>query len=207
MDHPSVMMGRIVVDPPFDEPMLALLPHLGVAWRLNGCRSGRRLRQGALALVDATKPRIVRFMPTCFVKPGFWTVLVSVLASAAAATPVGLWKTVDDKTGEARSHVRIIERNGVLSGRIEDILDQGKRDARCMKCVGARKDQPVRGMVIIEGARLNNRAGYWDGGTILDPNDGKIYTLRLTPKAGGQQLEVRGFVGPFYRNQYWIRLE
>jgi uncharacterized protein (DUF2147 family) len=127
--------------------------------------------------------------------------------AAAPLTPVGLWKTIDDKTGQARSHVRIVERNGVLTGRIEEILDAGKSDARCDKCAGARKDQPVRGMAIIEGMRANSRSGYWEGGTILDPNDGKVYKLRLTPKAGGQQLEVRGFVGPFYRNQQWIRLE
>lgn len=124
-----------------------------------------------------------------------------------AASPVGLWKTIDDKTGEARSHVRIIERNGVLVGRIEEILDAGKREARCQLCDGPRKNQPVRGMAIIEGVKLNPRAGYWEGGTILDPNDGKVYRLRLTPKRGGAELEVRGFVGPFYRNQQWNRLE
>ncbi len=127
--------------------------------------------------------------------------------AANVTTPVGLWKTVDDKTGEARSHVRIVERNGILTGRIEDILDAGKRDARCIKCDGPHKDQPVRGMVIIEGVRANAKNGYWDSGTILDPNDGKVYKLRLTPQSGGAQLEVRGFVGPFYRNQHWIRLE
>ncbi|NDD73574.1 MAG: DUF2147 domain-containing protein [Gammaproteobacteria bacterium] len=127
--------------------------------------------------------------------------------TANVTTPVGLWKTVDDKTGEARSHVRIVERNGILTGRIEDILDAGKRDARCIKCDGPRKDQPVRGMIIIEGVRVNAKNGYWDSGTILDPNDGKVYKLRLTPQSGGAQLEVRGFVGPFYRNQHWIRLE
>ena len=127
--------------------------------------------------------------------------------AAAPLSPIGLWKTIDDKTGEARSHVRIVERNGVLMGRIEAILDAGKSDARCDKCSGSRKDQPVRGMAIIEDMRANSRSGYWEGGTILDPNDGKVYKLRLTPKAGGQQLEVRGFVGPFYRNQQWIRLE
>lgn len=127
--------------------------------------------------------------------------------TANLATPIGLWKTVDDKTGEARSYVRIIERNGILTGRIEEILDAGKREARCIKCDGTQKDQPVRGMVIIEGMRVNAKSGYWDGGTILDPNDGKIYKLRLTPKSGGAQLEVRGFVGPFYRNQQWLRLE
>lgn len=130
-----------------------------------------------------------------------------VSAAGIAASPVGLWKTVDDKTGEARSQVRIVERDGVLTGRIEEILDPGKRNARCIKCEGSLHDQPVRGMAIIEGVRLNPKAGYWESGTILDPNDGKIYRLRLTPKNGGQVLEVRGFVGPFYRNQLWIRLQ
>lgn len=137
---------------------------------------------------------------------GCWLALCAT-DTLAAGTPVGLWKTIDDKTGEARSHVRIVERHGTLTGRIEDILDRGQRDARCLKCEGARKDQPVRGMVIIEGARHNERHGYWDAGTILDPNEGKVYRLRLTPKSAGTQLEVRGFVGPLYRNQYWIRLE
>ena len=48
---------------------------------------------------------------------------------------------------------------------------------------------------------------HWDGGTILDPNNGKTYKVRLTPKDGGKVLEVRGFIGPFYRNQKWLRLE
>lgn len=129
------------------------------------------------------------------------------VAASAVGSPVGLWKTIDDRTGQARSHVRIAERNGVLVGHIEEILDASQREARCLKCEGSRKDQPVRGMAIIEGMRANGRAGYWEGGTILDPNDGKVYKLRLTPKSGGRQLEVRGFVGPFYRNQHWIRIE
>jgi uncharacterized protein (DUF2147 family) len=47
----------------------------------------------------------------------------------------------------------------------------------------------------------------WDGGDILDPNNGKVYKLRLKPLDGGKALEVRGFIGPFYRNQTWIRAE
>ena len=131
----------------------------------------------------------------------------SVASSDAFVTPVGLWKTIDDKSGAARSHVRIVERNGVLTGRIEEILDPAQREARCLQCEAPKKGQPVRGMTIIDGARRNPRHGHWDGGTILDPNDGKIYRLRLTPKSAGNQLEVRGFVGPLYRNQYWVRLE
>ncbi len=132
--------------------------------------------------------------------------LVVAGAAFAQATPVGLWKTIDDETKEARSHVRIVEAGGVLSGRIEKLLDPGKQDSRCDKCSDARKDQPVLGMTILEGVRPDGDR-HWAGGSILDPNNGKTYRVRLTPKDGGQALEVRGYLGPFYRNQTWLRVE
>lgn len=125
----------------------------------------------------------------------------------AQATPVGLWKTIDDETKEERSLVRIVEEGGVLSGRIEKLMDPTKADAKCDQCTDARKGQPVQGMTIISGAKKVADAEHWADGTILDPNNGKTYKLRLTPKDGGQALEVRGFVGFFFRNQTWIRVE
>jgi len=132
------------------------------------------------------------------------------LAAAAAlaqATPVGLWKTIDDETKQEKSYVRIAETDGVLSGKIEKLLDPSKQDTKCDKCTDARKDQPVLGMTIVEGVKKNPDEPYWDGGTILDPNNGKTYKVRLTPQDGGKTLQVRGFIGPFYRNQTWIRVE
>ena len=123
----------------------------------------------------------------------------------AQATPAGLWKTIDDETKQEKSHVRIVEAGGVLTGRIERITDPTKQDSKCDKCEGARKDQKVLGMTILEGVKRDG--SHWDGGTILDPNNGKVYKVRLTPKDGGQALEVRGFIGPFYRNQTWVRVE
>ena len=139
--------------------------------------------------------------------------LVAAVALAAAtgafaqSTPVGLWKTVDDETGQAKSHVRIGDDAGVLTGRVDKLLDPKRQDSKCDKCSGALKDQPVLGMTILEGVRKNADEPYWDGGTILDPNNGKTYKVRLTPKDGGKALEVRGFIGPFYRNQQWVRVE
>lgn len=129
------------------------------------------------------------------------------LAGQTALSPVGLWKTVDDKTGEVRSHVRITESAGVITGRIEHVVAVEDRHARCKACSGAKKDQPIMGMMIIEGVRHDRGKSHWDGGNILDPNDGKVYRVRLTPKNEGRMLEVRGFLGPFYRNQNWIRIE
>lgn len=141
------------------------------------------------------------------------TVLAAALLAAAAgtafaqATPAGLWKTIDDESKQERSFVRITEAGGTVSGRIEKILDPGKAAAVCDQCSDARKGQPIVGMSIIEGVKKNAAEPYWDGGTILDPNNGKTYKVRLTPKDGGKTLEVRGFIGPFYRNQTWQRVE
>jgi uncharacterized protein (DUF2147 family) len=129
--------------------------------------------------------------------------------SSAHATPVGLWKTIDDETKSEKSLVRISDASGVLNGRIEKLLDPTKADAKCDKCNDARKDQPVQGMTIISGVRPTDDKSRWEGGEILDPNNGKVYRVRLTPVDGGKKLEVRGYVGTpmLGRTQTWIRVE
>jgi uncharacterized protein (DUF2147 family) len=131
------------------------------------------------------------------------------VAALAQATPAGLWKTIDDESKQEKSLVRIVDTGGVLSGRIEKLLDASKQDSRCDKCTDNRKDQPVTGMTILEGVRKNADEAWWDGGSILDPNNGKTYKVRLTPKDGGKVLEVRGYVGmPLLgRTQTWQRVE
>jgi len=130
-------------------------------------------------------------------------------AALAQATPAGLWMTIDDESRQEKSLVRIVDSGGVLSGRIEKLLDAGKQDARCDKCTDSRKDQPVTGMTILEGVKKNADEAWWDGGSILDPNNGKTYKVRLTPKDGGKSLEVRGYIGmPLLgRTQTWQRVE
>ena len=125
----------------------------------------------------------------------------------AQTTPVGLWKTIDDETKQEKSYVRIVDAGGALAGKVEKLLDPAKQDAKCDKCSGARQGQPILGMAILEGVRRHEGEGYWDGGTILDPNNGKTYRVRLTPEEGGRELEVRGYIGPFWRNQRWLRVE
>jgi uncharacterized protein (DUF2147 family) len=125
----------------------------------------------------------------------------------AQATPAGLWKTIDDETKQEKSLVRLTDAAGVLSGKIEKLTDPTKQDSKCDKCTDARKDQKVLGMTIVEGVKKNPEEAYWDGGTILDPNNGKVYKVRMTLQHEGKVLEVRGFIGPFYRNQQWIRVE
>ena len=127
----------------------------------------------------------------------------------AQATPVGLWKTIDDETKTEKSLVRITEAGGVLSGRVEKIADLTKQDSTCDKCTDERKDKPVVGMVILRNARPDADKSVWDGGDILDPNNGKVYKLRLTLVDGGKKLDVRGFIGfaLLGRTQTWLRVE
>ncbi|MBL8333783.1 MAG: DUF2147 domain-containing protein, partial [Rubrivivax sp.] len=47
----------------------------------------------------------------------------------------------------------------------------------------------------------------WEGGDVLDPENGKVYRARLKPIEGGKQLQLRGYLGPFYRTQVWVRVE
>ena len=132
-------------------------------------------------------------------------------AAMAQATPVGLWKTIDDESKKERSHVRIVEAGGVLSGRIERLLDpNAKADAKCDECTDERKGQPIVGLTILRNVKKDEeRADLWAGGDILDPNNGKVYKVRLKPVDGGRRLEVRGFIGmPMLgRTQTWIRVE
>ena len=128
-------------------------------------------------------------------------------AAFAQATPVGLWKTIDDETKQEKSYVRITDTGGVLEGKIEKIVDPAKQESVCDRSEDARKGQKVLGMTIVEGVKKNADEAHWDGGTILDPNNGKTYKVRMTPKDGGKTMEVRGFIGFFFRNQQWTRVE
>jgi uncharacterized protein (DUF2147 family) len=125
--------------------------------------------------------------------------------SATAQGITGTWKTIDDETGEAKSHLELYETNGVLEGKIVKLL-KSSPDKKCEKCPGARKNQALLGMVVLEKMKLKN--GYYQSGEILDPEKGKWYGCKLWLKDGdANTLVVRGSVGPFYRTQYWYRVQ
>lgn len=129
------------------------------------------------------------------------------LPALAQVTPVGLWRNIDDKTGEAKAEIRIVENGGILNGKIDKRLGKDvKPDDTCDKCSDDRKDQPILGLEIIRGAKKAEGKDVWEGGKILDPENGRNYTLRLTPVEGGKKLEVRGSFGPFGRTQTWVRV-
>ena len=127
-------------------------------------------------------------------------------AAALAQSPVGVWKTIDDNTGEAKSYVQIYERGGELYGKVTRLLLK-PADTLCEACEGNKHNQPVVGMVIVEG--LKPHEDYWRNGTILDPESGNEYRCSIWFEDGAtDQLQVRGrhWTG-LYRTQTWYRVE
>ena len=134
-------------------------------------------------------------------------VLIAIAGPALAQmSPLGLWRSIDDKTGEPKAEIRVTDNAGALSGRIEKTL---RKDAKptCTECQDDRKGQPIVGLEIIRGGKQAEGKDVWEGGRILDPENGRNYTLRLTPVEGGKKLEVRGSFGPFGRTQTWQRVQ
>lgn len=126
---------------------------------------------------------------------------------AYSQSPIGTWKTVDDKSGKEKSHVRIYEtKSGKLQGEVAKILTAGRENAKCTDCSGDKKDKPIKGMVILWG--LEKDGSEWSGGRILDPNSGKEYKCMMKLK-DEDTLEVRGYLGVSLlgRTQTWTRVE
>jgi len=122
----------------------------------------------------------------------------------AADSPVGMWKTVDDKSGKVKSEVQIYEQGGKLFGKITALTDPNDKQGKprvCTECKGADKDNPIVGLVILKD--LSPSKDRYKGGTILDPEDGKVYKAEIWMEDG--KLKVRGYLSLFYKTQTWIK--
>ncbi len=118
---------------------------------------------------------------------------------------VGRWKTIDDKDGSTKSIVLIFKStNGKYYGKVEKLFKNP--DKKCTECEGANKDKAVLGMMVVNGMKENE--GSLTGGTILDPNNGKVYRCSMTYDAKTGNLDVRGSLDKFGmigRTQVWVR--
>jgi len=135
--------------------------------------------------------------------------LISASVHAAELSPAGLWKTIDDRSGEAKGLIRIREINGNFEGNIDKLFPKPGDDPapKCDKCKGALRNQPVLGLRFLWG--FTRQGDEYQGGEILDPETGKIYRAKMKLIDGGKKLEVRGFIAfsLFGRSQTWIREE
>ena len=139
-----------------------------------------------------------------FVPLAMLTALLIAVPAVALDPIAGKWKTVDDKTGKVMSDVQLYEQGGKIFGKITELAEpndaQGKAKI-CTKCAGADKDKPIVGLVIIK--ELSVGGDRYKNGTITDPEDGKIYKAEVWSEQG--KLKVRGYLGPFYKTQTWLK--
>jgi uncharacterized protein (DUF2147 family) len=129
-----------------------------------------------------------------------------IAASLAQGTILGKWKTIDDETQEPKSVVEIFEKDGKVFGRIVKLFrKQGEDpDPVCDKCNDddARYKKKIIGMEILK--EMKPSGDEYSDGNILDPNNGKVYTCKIWLE--GTDLKLRGYWGPFYRTQTWLRM-
>ena len=129
------------------------------------------------------------------------------LTAWAQNTPLGRWRSIDDATGKPKALIEVFEAgNGTLSAKIVQLIDTSDGpNPLCDDCSGSRRNQPILGMTIAWGLKRQGKA--WGGGRILDPENGKEYSVKMTPLAGGRKLEIRGYLGVALlgRTQTWLR--
>jgi uncharacterized protein (DUF2147 family) len=117
---------------------------------------------------------------------------------------LGKWTTIDDETNIEKSVVEIYESGGKIYGKVIEIKEAEHRNRKCTNCTGSDKDKPILGLMIIK--KLSKDNDIYNGGTITDPKNGKIYRCKIYLE-GNDKLIVRGYIGIslFGRSQTWIR--
>jgi hypothetical protein len=121
--------------------------------------------------------------------------LTALVHSARADEPTasGLWEKTE--AGKPVVWVLIIERGGTYEGAIaKRFLKPGDDSgAVCTKCVDDRRNEPLLGLTFIRGMKRNGLK--YEGGDILDPRDGKIYSANMAVNPDGQTLTLHGYIG------------
>ncbi len=129
----------------------------------------------------------------------------SVCICSGQSDITGTWKTIDDVSGDAKSYVEIYEEDGKYYGKVQKLLLK-PADTVCEKCPGAKKDQPLVGMILLR--ELESYKDYWSYGRILDPENGKEYKCSVWAD-GADKLVLRGYIGisALGRSQNWYRVK
>lgn len=125
----------------------------------------------------------------------------------AQKTVFGKWKTIDDRNGVEKAIIDVYEKDGLMYGKVLEILEEGKKDAVCVKCDDERKDKPVLGMEIITAAKKSDENEY-KGKTLFDPEQAMTFRCKIwLDEDDEDKLKVRGYLAFIYRTQTWIRVK
>ena len=121
----------------------------------------------------------------------------------ATTSPVGKWKTLDDKTGKVMTITEVyLAKNGTLAAKIVENLGL---PATCANCSGDYKGKPTVGLMTLWN--LKDKKGVWSDGNGYKPSEDtrfKAKSVKLVD--GGNKLEVTGCKAMFCRTATWVRV-
>lgn len=139
--------------------------------------------------------------------------LCTALHASAATSPdlTGVWRSIDDHTGNPKSIIRIDKgSDGKFGGTVLKVLAEpgAKPEVTCHDCPAPFTGKPIEGMNILWGLKEDqNDPNLYAGGRVLDPLSGNTYSAKITLDPSGKKLVLRGFLGISLlgRSQVWYR--
>ena len=140
----------------------------------------------------------------------FTVLSFSLISSTVMAQDIsGIWRHIDDKTGTSKAHIQIYkEDNGTYTGKVIKITPREGYTPKetCINCPAPYTNKPILGLEVLKGLKFD-KANMYNGGKILDPLTGKIYSMKAKLSPNGNRLQMRGYVGisALGRSQTWVR--
>ena len=124
---------------------------------------------------------------------------------------IGLWQSIDDKTGAPKALVEIRkEADNTYAGKVVKLTPRAGYTPKetCVNCPPPYTNKPIIGLDVVTGLKSTDGFNYTSG-RILDPNTGKLYSMKAKLSSNGKRLHLRGYLGisALGRNQIWIRAE
>lgn len=115
---------------------------------------------------------------TAFVAINSIAFVVSPVAWAqgpGGSTPVGLWRSIDNQTGQLKAEIRLKANSAGLFGGVVEKAITPSNEPLCTEYADDRKGKSKLGLEIIRGAvKAGGDKPGWEGGTIIDPDNGRI---------------------------------